>query len=273
MEQEYRIKGIEKIINTAGKERLAKYYGVDIDADFESIITEDLRKHNIPNGLEVALYFSLKPEEYNKAIEEGRGIPTEQDAAVKAYEQDTRKRAMFGFPYIGDVLRYDENDSLKIKDGTWGNVLYFFVDEPVKTENIGDFLYSPSHMVGGVQYQGLLMGNAYYEEHKDEIEAASPDRSKMEAVDEYIENFMEEFKDVEFLGGYGPRGRYEETDEKREEKSKNEQIILGLTGKSSIDELSLKDFIALKRRLEQEERELKEKFEEKFAKKESGERE
>ena len=60
MKQKYEIKGIEKIINTAGKERLAQYYRVDIDSDFEKIIMKDFKKHHIPSGLEVALYFSLK---------------------------------------------------------------------------------------------------------------------------------------------------------------------------------------------------------------------
>ena len=49
---------------------------------------------------------------------------------------------------------------------------------------------------------------------------------------------------------------------------KNEKIILQLTGKSNIDELSLKDFISLKRKLEKEEKELKQRFEDKFTQKE-----
>ena len=216
MGQEYKIKGIKKIINKAGKERLAKYYGVDVDADFESIITNDFKENNIPNGIEIALYFSLTAEEYNKEIEEGKGIPKEQDAAREVYEQNGGKRALVGCLYIGGIPEYDEHDFIKMKSGTYGNILYFFIDEPVKMEEFGNVMYSPQYSYGGVNYNGLYMGNAYFEEHKAEIETCSPDKSKIDAVDSYVDNFMKEFKDVATLGGYGPRAEYEETDEIRE---------------------------------------------------------
>lgn len=269
MEQKYSIKGIEKIINKAGKERLAKYYGVDIDADFESIITNDLKKRSIPNGLEVALYFSIEPNEYNKEIKERKHIPDSQNAALEVYEQDGKQRAMFGFSYMGDIPKYDENDRSIMTSGTWGNILYFFVDEPI---NIKEVSYS-TYSVGGVQFDGLIMGNAYYEAHKAELEDAYPDTNKIDAVDRYVENFMLEFENVDTLRGYASRQEYEETEEIRAEKAKNEKIILELTGKSSIDELSLKDFILLKRKLEKERDDLKQKFEEKFTKKDNEGRE
>ena len=81
----------------------------------------------------------------------------------------------------------------------------------------------------------------------------------------YINNFINEFEDVKFSGGYGPREKYQETDAIKKEKANSEKIILTLTGKNNIDEVSLKDFINLKRRLEKEERELQEAFEERFA--------
>ena len=272
MKQKYEIKGIEKIIHTAGKERLAKYYGVDIDSDFEKIIMKDFKKHHIPNGLEVALYFSLTPEEYNKRIKQKGAILDEQSAALEVYEKDEEKRGMFGFSYMCKIPKYDENYD-KMVDGTWGNVLYFFVDEPIKLEEVGDFVYRPQYFVGGIQYRTLDMGNEYYEKHKEELEQFPSNEEKIEAVDNYLENFMNEYENVEYTGGYGPREEYQETDEIREEKAKNEKIILDLTGKSSIEELSLKDYIALRRRLEKEEQELQKQFEEKFTKKEEGERE
>lgn len=268
MKQKYEIKGIEKIIHTAGKERLAKYYEVDIDSDFEKIIMKDFKKHHIPNGLEVALYFSLTPEEYNKRIEQKGAILDEQSAALEVYEQDEEKRGMFGINYMGQMPKYDENYN-KMVDGTWGNVLYFFVDEPIKLEGV----YAPRHFIGGIHYKTLYMGNEYYEKHKEELEQFSSNKGKVKAVDNYLENFMNEYKNVEYTGGYGPRKEYQETDEIREEKAKNEKIILDLTGKSSIEELSLKDYIALRRRLEKEEQELQKQFEEKFTKKEEGVRE
>ena len=42
MEKKYKIKGIEKILEKVSKEDLGKYYGVDINADFESLITDPL---------------------------------------------------------------------------------------------------------------------------------------------------------------------------------------------------------------------------------------
>ena len=45
-------------------------------------------------------------------------------------------------------------------------------------------------------------------------------------------------------------------------------MLTELTGKN-VDELNLKDFITLKRSLEQEEQKLKKEFEEKFSKKEN----
>ena len=138
-------------------------------------------------------------------------------------------------------------------------------------------MYTPQYYVGGVNYSSLLMGKGYYEAHKDEIEKAHPDKSKnrdmISSIDNYIENFMKKFENVEFLGGYGPRGEYEETDEIRKQNIEAEKIILELTGKSSIDELSLNDFISLKRNLERREQELQQEFEDKFTKKEKGDRE
>ena len=272
MKQEYNIRGIEKIIDKVGKEKLARYYEVDIDEDFESIITQDFKKNNIPNGLEIAFYFSLNPEEFNEMMEQGRGLPNCQDVASQVYEQDGKKRAMFGFNYMVDKIEFDKENWGKMVDGTYGNVVYFYVDEPINIENVGGLLYRPKYNVGGVYYHGLMMGKAYYETHKAEIEGAYPDTSKIHAVDNYIENFMKKFKNVEVLGGYGPRNDYKETDKIKKENSENEKIILELTGKDDINELSLKDFISLKRKLEKEEQELKKIFKDKFTQKYEGER-
>lgn len=250
MEQGYNIKGIEKIINKVGKERLARYYGVGIDADFESIITNNFREHNIPAGLEVALYFSVGPEEYNKAMEDGKDRITEQAAALEVYKKDGGQRAMFGFTYINDTPEFDGSNWTRMTGGSWGNVLYFFVDKPIKIEDVGDLMYSPRYMVGGVQYHGLLMGNAYYEAHKDELESAYPDRSNIKVLEDYLESFVQEFKSVDTEEGHGTRIENEET-------AHNERIILELTGKSSIDEVSLQDLISVKRKLEERHEELK----------------
>lgn len=268
MEEKYSIKGIEKIIEKAGKERLAKHYDVDINADFVSIITEDFKNRNIPNGLEVAFYYSLTPEEYNKVKRgENREVSLDpQKEAAKIHKQDERKRAMFGINYMGSLPEFGEG--LQIIGGTYGDELYFFVDEPIKESMIQRISPAPPRkFCGGAHYYNLIMGNKYYKEHKDEFDNAIPDRSGEKALESYLNNFMDEFENVEYRGGYGPRGEYQETEKIKEEKAKNEEIILKLTGKSSIDELSLRDFISLKRRLEQEEKQLKEEFANKFTKK------
>ena len=50
---------------------------------------------------------------------------------------------------------------------------------------------------------------------------------------------MDQFENAATLGEHGPKPEYEEI-------ARAEKIILDMTGKSSIDELSLKDFITLK---------------------------
>lgn len=275
MEQKYNIKGIDKIISKVGKKKLAEYYQVDINADFENVIMEDFKEHGIPNGLEVAFYFSLTPEEFNNFTKEGKGLPNSQNEASRIYEQDQDKRAMFGFDYIPEKIDYDKKDISKIKSGNYGNILYFFVNEPINANNIGDYLYDPKYYVGGTHYNNLLMGKGYYSKHKEEIteeyNKVSTTTKKMDLIKQYIENFMKKFENVDCLKGYGPRGTYKETDEIQKENENAEKIILELTGKGNIDEINLGDFISLKRNLEAELKRLQKEFEDKFTQK--GERE
>lgn len=259
MKQEYKIKGIDKILEKVDKETLAKYYGVDINANFEEIITYSFKTTGIPNNSEIGLFVNITNEEFDKKIQEGEPIKQAKDIAKEFYEKDERKRAMYGINY-------------NIGKGNFESVLYFLVDEPIKESIFENMRQYPQHYIGGYHYNGLLMGSKFYEEHEEELQKNSPKKDNIEAVDSYIENFINEFKDVEYTGGYGPRSKYEETDEIKKEKEKNEKIILRLTGKSSIDEISLQDFINLKRSLEQEEKDLKKEFEEKFTSKDYGEK-
>lgn len=257
MEKEYKIKGIEKILEKVSKEKLAKYYGVDINSDFEKIITESLKEQGIPNNSEIGIYVNITEEEYNKNIEERKGIKSSIDIASEFYEKDERKRAMYGINY--GIDRKDIE-----------SVIYFVVDEPIKESVLQNMLIQPSSHVGGYHYHGLLMGNKFYEEHESEFEnflQSKDNKNNINAVNNYIENFINEFKNEEFAGGYGPRPEYKETEEIRTEKAKNEDIILKLTGKESIEKMSLRDFINLKKNLEREEKELQKEFEDKFAEK------
>ncbi len=252
MEKEYKIKGIEKILEKVSKEKLAKYYGVDINSDFEEVITQTFKEQGIPNNSEIGIYVKITKEEFDKSVEEGKKLPNSQEIASEFYNNDERKRAMYGINYGIDIEDFESE-------------IYFVVDEPIKASALENMLIHPNHCLGGYDYNGLLMGSKFYEEHKDEFEKFKPNKNNIEAVDKYIENFMNEFKDLEFTGGYGPRPKYEETEEIRTQKAKSEDIILKLTGKESIEEMSLRDFINLKRSLEKEEKDLQREFEEKFA--------
>lgn len=264
MEQEYKIKGIEKILEKVSKEKLAKAYNTDVNANFEEILTQAFKEKGLPNNSEIALYVALSQEELERRRKEGKSIDP-QGIASEFYENDERKRALYGIGYVVEFPEFDEKAQLQ--SGTYGNVIYFGVDEPIKSSDLNNILPRPQYFCGGVQYHTLMMGSKYFEEHEEELRHEIPSRDKMDAVDSYIKNFVNEFENVEYTGGYGPRPKYKETDEIRQKKQASEKIILDLTGKSSIDELSLRDFIQLKRRLEQEEKDLRKAFEEKFTKK------
>lgn len=262
MEKEYKIKGIEKILEKVDKKDLVKYYGIDNDNDIEKAITQSFQSMGIPNNSEIGIYVTLTKKEYDKRRKEGKSTSA-QDIASEFYENDERKRAMYGINYDVKNNQIDIDDSNTF-DGIRENVLYFVIDKPIKASAIENIL-GVHYFVGGCNYHNLIMGTAFYEEHKDELDQYSINNDeKLEAVDKYIENFMNEYEDVEFTGGCGPRPKYEETDEIKMEKANNEKIILNLTGKNSIDEVSLRDFINLKRRLEKEQKELKETFAKKF---------
>lgn len=247
MKQKYNIKGIEKILQTISKEELARYYGVDTNADFEQVIAKSLEERGIPNNSEIGLCVHFSEEEYIK-----RKTPLFMAEATEFYEKDERKRVMYRFNYIG-----------------MGGALYFVVDEPIKESDLEKIWPQPSFFCGGCSYNGLLMGTKYYEEHKKELDESyevnsKPIEDKIDAVDSYIEDFLNEFKDVEYTGGFGPRGKYKETDQIREKRTKNEEIILSMTGKNSIEELSLRDFIKIKRELEKRKKELEKALQDRF---------
>lgn len=265
MGQKYRINGIEKILEKVSKEDLAKYYGVDINADFESLITNSFEEMGIPNNAEIGLYVSLTKDECSERNE--KGLPADpQKIATEFHEQDERKRALYG-------VNYDINNVHDFFDEKYPiySIVNFLIDEPIKETSLKN---APvQYYVGGYFYNGLIMGKKFYEEHEEELSKYKPSEDNIKAVNSYIDNFMNEFENVEFRGGYGPKPRYQETNEIKEKKRKNEEVILELTGKDRIEELSLRDFITLKRKLEEEQKILQKDFEERFTKKEYEEKE
>lgn len=76
-----------------------------------------------------------------------RRVPDSQDEALRIYEQDQDKRAMFGFNYMQEKIDYDKEDISKIKSGNYGNVLYFFVNEPINENTIRNLLYYPKYYI------------------------------------------------------------------------------------------------------------------------------
>ncbi len=258
MEEEYKIKGIEKIFEKVDSKQLARFYEVDIDSNFKEVITQDFRKRGIPNNSEIALYATLTEEELIERQKEGKIRSGAIDLASEFYENDERKRALYGINY-------------PIKGQAFYNILFFAVDEPIKESTINDYRISAGYFCGGAHFNGLLMGNKFYEEHEEEINKNYRDNKEnnenIHTIDEYVENFMNEYENVETIYGYGPKEEYKETDKIRENKEKAERLILDMTGKSSMEEVSLNEFIKLKRTLETKDRELKEKFAEKYAEK------
>ncbi len=74
MEQEYKIYGISRLIEKVGKQYLARKYNTNESADFKSIILNELKSLGVPNGLEIAQYFTkeelLSKKDEKKVIKE-----------------------------------------------------------------------------------------------------------------------------------------------------------------------------------------------------------
>ena len=194
MKKQYTIRGIQKILEKVSKEDLAKYYGVDVKADFESLIAKSFQAKGIPNHSEIGLYVNLTAEECRKRTQEGMSVKP-QDIAAEFYHQDERKRAMYGMDYnIFDVM--DEKSPVF-------SVVYFLVDEPIKETELADS--AVRYHVGGYHYNGLIMGKHFYEEHKEEFSKYEKSRGNIQAVDNYISNFVNEFEDVAYTKGAGTK--------------------------------------------------------------------
>lgn len=129
MSKEYEIKGIEKILEKVKKEQLAKYYGVEQDADFISIITETLKKRGVPNGLEIATYEVGSVEEIYKG-----DYRSYTNSIYEKYCKDNGK-ALEGinFNITGEIGGIQD--------------LFFYIDEPIKEEEIEEM--SPKISIGG----------------------------------------------------------------------------------------------------------------------------
>lgn len=137
MEKEYEIKGIDKIIEKVGKEKLTKYYEVEQDADFKELITETLKKIGVPNGLEIATYEVGNMEEIYKG-----GYFSYTDRVYEKCCQNNGK-ALIGinFPIYRNISEVSD--------------LFFFIDEPIKEEKIKKMF--PKIYIGGAHISNYIM--------------------------------------------------------------------------------------------------------------------
>ncbi|MCL2354412.1 MAG: hypothetical protein FWC68_00680 [Oscillospiraceae bacterium] len=132
MKEEYKIAGIEKIIEKVGKKDLARFYGTDENADFVQIITQSLRERGVPNGLAVAEYHVAKQEE------------------------------RFSKEKTNEMVRYSEESGkalieVSMSFGAEGiEKLYLEIDEPIRSEDVQSIQFIKMY-IGGVQTLDHIM--------------------------------------------------------------------------------------------------------------------
>ena len=236
MEKEYKIKGIDKIIGAISKEDLARYFETDQNANFEALITESLKTRGVPSGLEVAGYESKNFEDMKKGMD---GYL--QDLCEK-YIKDGKAAIGMNYP----ITHADMTE------------LYFYVDEPVKDEDLYSILGAKTHL-GGVLTLGHIMGKGFYEAHKDEIGKFQEEASKSWYDQRAFEDYVRDYFDWE----------RERAQKEKERMAGAEQLISKLTGGKSIEDVTLQDLEQIKQGLIARQEKVKEAFAEKFGTKEN----
>lgn len=253
MEKEYKIKGIDKIIGAISKEDLARYFETDQNANFEALITESLKTRGVPSGLEVAGYESKNFEDMKKGMD---GYL--QDLCEK-YIKDGKAAIGMNYP----ITHADMTE------------LYFYVDEPVKDEDLYSILGAKTHL-GGVLTLGHIMGKGFYEAHKDEIgkfqEEASKSWDDQRAFEDYVRDYFDRLsgrKEPEEREEYYFDWERERAQKEKERMAGAEQLISKLTGGKSIEDVTLQDLEQIKQGLIARQEKVKEAFAEKFGTKEN----
>lgn len=255
MKKGYHIKGIDKILATVSKEDLARYFEVEQDADFETIITESLKERGVPSGLEIAGYEAINYENIKNSM--GGYL----EGLSEKYNKDGKGAIGINYPLTEDSI----------------TELYFYIDEPIRDEVLGGIVGAKTFL-GGVSTINCTMGKKFYEAHRDEI-------SKFQ--EEYIKGMNDETAFNQYMRDYfdillGRKGRVKEDDEreyffdwereraqKEKERRKNtEQLISILTGGKSIEDVTLQELEQIKQGLETRQEKVREAFAERFAGKE-----
>lgn len=253
MEKEYKIKGIDKITETVSKEDLAKYYGVEQDADFETVITESLKTMGVPNGLEIAGYEETNYEDMKKGMD---GYL--QDLCEK-YIRDGKAAIGINYP----ITKANMTE------------LYFYIDEPIKEETLYNMWFAKTHL-GGVSTLGHTMGKGFYEAHKDEISKLQEEYSKswddQRAFDDYVRDYFDKLsgkKEKEEREDYYFDWERERAQKEKERMASAEKLISQLTGGKSIEDVTLQDLEQIKQGLITRQEKVQEAFAEKFGTKEN----
>lgn len=220
MEGSYEINGIDdEIIKKIGKTYLARYFGVALDADFRKLMLEDLRKRGVPSGVEVAGCESVR---YGDMKE---GMTGYLHGLCEKYTKGGR--AAFGIQY---PLSIDADV----------NELYFFVKGAMEDEVLSRIEGGTTYL-GGVLILGYLMDERFYEAYKDEISKFQEKANAKKAFDDYVKAYLDgEYDEKRACSDYGEcmRGA--------------EQLILKITGKKSIRDVTLGELNGIKNAMENE---------------------
>lgn len=255
MDKEYEIKGIEKIIEKVSKEDLAKYYGVEQDSNFETVINESLKKWGVPNSLEIAGYEETNYEDMKN------GMDGYLKDLCEKYIKDGKAAVGIGYP----ITKADVTE------------LYFYIDEPIKDEALSNMLTGKINL-GGVSILGYTMGKGFFEAHKDEIskfeEEASKSWDEQRNIDDYIKDYFDRYsgrKEKEEVEDYYFDWERERAQEEKERMASAEKLISQLTGGKSIEDVTLHDLEQIKQGLIARREKVKEAFSERFGTKENQE--
>lgn len=253
MDTQYNIKGIEKIIESASKEDLAKYYEVDVNSDFAPLILDELQSRGVPNGMEIAGYETKNIEE----IALNGGYSAYSSELCKKYTSN-------GKAAIG--VSHSFNDNLDEK-----SYIIFNIDAPISDKELSN-IGGLKMYLGGYSTLGYTMGHDFYEAHKDEIKQYQDEYGQAFDDSRNFSSYLRERFDV--LSGRKEQRKEPETyfsdwerqraEEEKAQRSKTEQLISTLTGGKTIDQVSLSDLQTIKDALEGRQKQVEQKFSEKF---------
>lgn len=134
MNQDYQIKGIEKIIKKVGEKQLAEYYQVGEEENLENLIIKSLKDSKVPNGLEIAAYETMSYEDIRKL----GGMEKYID---NLFEKNKKGKALVGINF--NITGQDITD------------LYFYIDKPIKKEELEQM--NADKFIGVVNIHGYAM--------------------------------------------------------------------------------------------------------------------